>query len=94
MSPLTGSMGMSTPGAMARMTQGGFKPKQTPARLQYNAARGRDGLTPTPAAQAAVGAVADLALSERVRKERSSSTTPGPGTLGSSTVDATKRIRV
>jgi hypothetical protein len=54
--------------ALARMTAGGFRPKQTPARVLINAAREQP--------------VVDLTEVDRVRKERSESTTPGPGVVG------------
>lgn len=65
--------------ALAKMTAGGFRPRQTPARVILNAAaattKPKDVIdmtnpdTPTSA--------------QRVRKERSESSTPGPGPVAS-----------
>ncbi|WWD21999.1 hypothetical protein CI109_106487 [Kwoniella shandongensis] len=73
--------GFGTPGGtgagtghspMARMTAGGFKPRQTPARMMMNAKL---------EAEAEAQAQAQAKEKERARKERdrSGSTTPGPG---------------
>ena len=76
-SPLHGTT--SPAAALARMTAGGYKPRQTPARVAFNAAaaRSKDGieavdLTDLPG---------DGEEAVRVRKERSASATSRPGGL-------------
>lgn len=60
--------------AFAKMHAGGFKPKQTPARSQMIAAR------EAQEAKEAREAKEAKETQDRVRKERSGSTTPGPST--------------
>jgi hypothetical protein len=60
--------------AMAKMTAGGFKPRQTPARVLLNAAAAshkQNIIDVTSPVRSGISA-------ERVRKERSNSTTPVP----------------
>ena len=82
--------------AMAKMTAGGFKPRQTPARVLLNAAAAShkqslvDVTSPVKSGLSA----------ERVRKERSESTTPVPPTslldniVNADTSAAGKRVKV
>lgn len=68
MSPLST---VATLAALAKMTAHGFKPRQTPSRLQLNAAAAKkQGANPVPEANEGGGAV---------RKERSESGQPSPG---------------
>ncbi|WVR04371.1 hypothetical protein IAU60_001373 [Kwoniella sp. DSM 27419] len=64
---------------MARMTAGGFKPRQTPARTLINAQATAKGKA--VGAGAEEESVIDLT---RVRRERSGSTTPEPGSASGS----------
>ncbi|KAK4683953.1 repressor of RNA polymerase III transcription MAF1, partial [Tremellales sp. Uapishka_1] len=57
--------------ALARMTKGGFKPKQTPARNAIN-----KKLVDEPVVESGGGGIEEE--NQRVRKDRSESTTPGP----------------
>jgi len=60
--------------AMAKMTAGGFKPRQTPARVLLNAAAAshrQETIDLTSPVKSGISA-------ERVRKERSESATPVP----------------
>ncbi|KAK8846689.1 hypothetical protein IAR55_005776 [Kwoniella newhampshirensis] len=94
--------GFSTPGGgptqspMARMTAGGFKPRQTPARMMMHAKL---------EAEAEAQAQAQAKEKERARKDRdrSGSTTPGPssaltaglrGNLQGMAGDKGKRVKV
>lgn len=97
----------TTQAALARMAKGGFKPRQTPARVMLNAAaasntpKGPVESTSPPIAR--TGIMSGLSA-ERVRKERSESATPGSGSVlfdvevnpGSSidTVATGKRLKV
>jgi len=60
--------------AMAKMTAGGFKPRQTPARVLLNAAAASHKQTIIDMTSPVSSGIS----AERVRKERSESATPGP----------------
>ena len=72
--------------ALAKMTKGGFKPRQTPARVLLNAAAASSKassslVTQTGPGPARTTSAIGSSTSDRVRKERSESATPGPGSL-------------
>jgi hypothetical protein len=67
--------------ALAKMSIGGFRPRQTPARVLLNAAAASNkviDLTSSTSASPVTPAPKSGISAERVRKERSESTTPGP----------------
>ena len=68
--------------ALAKMTAGGFKPRQTPARVLLNAAAasGTSGSGNRPAVDLSTSPTTSTTsfLDDRVRKERSLSATPTP----------------
>ncbi|WVF70138.1 hypothetical protein IAT40_004926 [Kwoniella sp. CBS 6097] len=96
--------GSSNQSPMARMMAGGFKPRQTPARTLINAAQAHD--SPSKAKTGSSSKVAGVqekaegiidvggsSSSNRTRRERSGSTTPGPGSVTGSTSALTAGLR-
>jgi len=68
--------------ALAKMSVGGFRPRQTPARVLLNAAAASNKVIDMTSSSSSASPITPAPKSgisaERVRKERSESTTPGP----------------